>query len=66
MLYVVLDTNVFRRRVHFLWRPHLPDPKDDLVLEVALAGRAPYITHNLRDFAGIDLLGIRTVTPDNF
>jgi hypothetical protein len=30
-------------RIHFLWRPHLPDPKDDSVLELALAGSAPLI-----------------------
>ena len=54
-------------RIHFLWRPHLPDPKDDLVLELALAGSAPFIiTHNTRDFPGIDSLGIRAVTPDDF
>ena len=54
-------------RVHFLWRPHLPDPGDDLVLEVALAGAAPFIiTHNVRDFAGTESLGIRAVTPDAF
>ena len=54
-------------RIHFLWRPHLPDPKDDLVLELALAGNAPFIiTHNLRDFQGIESLGIRAVTPDDF
>ena len=35
-------------RIHFLWRPHLPDPKDDLVLELALAGNAPFIIiHNV-------------------
>lgn len=38
-------------RIHFLWRPHLPDAKDDLILELALAGGASFIiTHNLRDF----------------
>jgi putative PIN family toxin of toxin-antitoxin system len=51
-------------RVHFLWRPHLPDPKDDLVLEVALAGSAPFIiTYNLRDFVGVGSFGIRAITP---
>ena len=35
-------------RVYFLWRPWLPDPQDDLVLEVALAGSASHIvTHNI-------------------
>lgn len=54
-------------RIHFLWRPHLPDPKDDSVLELALAGSAPFIvTHNTRHFRGADALGIRAVTPDQF
>ena len=54
-------------RIHFLWRPHLPDPKDDLILELALAGNAPFIiTHNIRDFRGVESLGIRAVTPDQF
>jgi predicted nucleic acid-binding protein len=52
---------------HFLRRPHLPDPKDDLVLELALAGGASFIiTHNTRHFQDVDALGIRAVTPDDF
>jgi putative PIN family toxin of toxin-antitoxin system len=27
------------QKVYFLWRPYLPDPKDDLVLELAVAAR---------------------------
>lgn len=54
-------------RIHFLWRPHLPDPKDDSLLELALAGGAPFIiTHNTRHFRGAADLGIRAVTPDEF
>ena len=54
-------------RIHFLWRPHLPDHKDDLVLELALAGGAAFIvTHNVQDFQGVEALGIRAVTPDDF
>jgi putative PIN family toxin of toxin-antitoxin system len=54
-------------RIHFLWRPHLPDPKDDSVLELALAGGASFIvTHNTRHFCNADSLGIRAVTPDQF
>ncbi len=54
-------------RVYFLWRPFLPDPKDDLVLEIALAGSASLIvTHNVRDFVGAESMGIQVVTPDDF
>lgn len=54
-------------RIHFLWRPHLPDPKDDLILELALAGNAAFIiTHHTRDFQSVAALGIQVVTPDDF
>ena len=40
-----------RRRIHFLWRPFLRDPRDEMVLEVAVEGRADAIvTHNVREF----------------
>jgi putative PIN family toxin of toxin-antitoxin system len=54
-------------RVYYLWRPHVRDPKDDLVLEVALAGRASHIvTLNGRDFASASSMGISIVTPGEF
>jgi putative PIN family toxin of toxin-antitoxin system len=54
-------------RIYFLWRPYLPDPKDDLVLELALAGGASVIiTRNLRDFRGVESLGITAMTPNTF
>lgn len=52
------------RRIHFLWRPHLSDPKDDHVLELAVAaGGADIVTHNVKDFANASSLGVRIVTP---
>jgi putative PIN family toxin of toxin-antitoxin system len=56
-----------RQEVFFLWRPFLSDPKDDLLLEVAVAGHCEAIvTHNLRDFAGIERFGLRAVPPRDF
>lgn len=56
-----------RRTIHYLWRPVLPDPKDDMVLEVAVAGQCEYIvTHNVKDFQGAERFGVRVVTPQDF
>jgi predicted nucleic acid-binding protein len=55
------------RKVFYLWRPFLKDPKDDLVLEVAVESQARYIiTFNKRDFKGVDQFGIEVVTPRDF
>ncbi|MEL6704284.1 MAG: putative toxin-antitoxin system toxin component, PIN family [Bacteroidota bacterium] len=53
--------------VYFLWRPYLPDPKDDMVLELAVAASCDAIvTYNQRDFRGVDRFGIRAVRPEAF
>ena len=52
------------QKVFFAWRPFLPTPDDDLVLELAVAASAPFIiTHNTNDFTGTDSMGIRAITP---
>lgn len=54
-------------RINFLWRPHLPDPDDDLILELAVSGRADaIITFNKRDFVGSDQFGIHVISPSDF
>jgi predicted nucleic acid-binding protein len=56
-----------RRPIYYLWRPFLRDPKDDMVLELAVAGGCDCIvTYNLRDFQGADQFGIRVLTPKEF
>jgi predicted nucleic acid-binding protein len=41
---------------HFLWRPQLRDPNDEMVLEAAVNGRADaLVTFNRRDFGSAPL-----------
>ena len=66
----VLDFLAASGREHaisFRWRPFLPDPDDDFILELAFEAQADYIiTHNIRDFAGVERFGIEAVTPPRF
>jgi putative PIN family toxin of toxin-antitoxin system len=53
--------------IHFLWRPQLRDPEDDMVLELAVEAAAQIIvTHNVRDFAGAERFAVRVVRPQEF
>ena len=53
--------------IFFLWRPLLPDPKDDLVLELAVAaGCRTVVTYNVRDFRGGASLGVSAQRPGEF
>ena len=55
------------QEIYFLWRPYLKDPKDDHVLEVAVASKTKIIvTHNLKDFKGVEKFGIKAITPGNY
>lgn len=56
-----------RHQIFFLWRPFLRDPKDDLVLELAVKANCDYIvTFNQRDFVGVEQFNLRAVTPAEF
>ncbi len=53
--------------IYFLWRPYLKDPKDDHVLEVAVASKTKTIlTHNIKDFKGVEKFGIKAITPGKY
>ena len=52
------------QEIFFLWRPYLPDPSDDHVLEVAVAaGCDAIVTYNKRDFKDIERFGLRVLDP---
>jgi len=56
-----------RRKVYYLWRPFLIDPKDDMVLELAVsAGCEIIVTYNKDDFDGVEQFGIRVMTAREF
>jgi putative PIN family toxin of toxin-antitoxin system len=50
---------------HFLWRPQLRDPADEMVLEAAANGQASAIvTFNSQDFGDVPLqFGIEVLSP---
>jgi putative PIN family toxin of toxin-antitoxin system len=53
---------------HYLWRPQLSDPKDEMVLETAMNGQADaLVTFNIRDFkAAMTRLAPQLLTPSEF
>jgi putative PIN family toxin of toxin-antitoxin system len=56
-----------RQNIFYLWRPWLKDPKDDMVLELAVAAKSQFIiTYNLKDFLNIQQFGIEAITPKDF
>ena len=50
---------------HFIWRPRLRDPNDEMVLEAAAnGGAAAIVTFNKRDFGVVPLqFGVAVLTP---
>ncbi len=56
-----------RREIFYLWRPFLKDPKDDLVLELAVSAGCEFIvTYNHQDFVGTGQFGAEAITPAEF
>jgi len=56
-----------QQTIFFLWRPWLPDAKDDMILELAVAaGCEAIVTHNRRDFEGTERLGVHVHLPREF
>jgi len=53
--------------IFYIWRPYLRDPKDEMVLETAVAGGCDAIvTYNRRDFVGAEKFGIQILSPKAF
>ena len=54
--------------IHFLWRPLLRDPGDEMVAELAVAAGADHVvTHNVRDFGPLaERFGVAVTTPGAF
>ncbi len=53
--------------IHYLWRPYLSDPDDEMILELAIASQSDYVlTYNKRDMKNIEQLGIAVITPKEF
>lgn len=61
----VLAALVEETEIHYLWRPRLRDPDDDMVLELAVNGRAEAIvTFNLAHFRAVPAeFGIPAIVP---
>ena len=55
------------REIFYLWRPYLNDPKNDLVLELAVESNCnSIVTYNLKDFKNIEKFGLEAITPKIF
>jgi putative PIN family toxin of toxin-antitoxin system len=50
--------------IFYLWRPYLPDPDDDMLLELAVEATCNrLVTFNLKDFRGSEQFGVTPITP---
>lgn len=56
-----------RQNIYYLWRPVLRDPRDDMVLELAVAAECDtIITFNTKDFMGAEAFGLEILNPAEF
>ncbi|HEY0723564.1 MAG TPA: putative toxin-antitoxin system toxin component, PIN family [Pyrinomonadaceae bacterium] len=62
-----LASQAHLQEIHFLWRPFLRDADDDMILELAFAAGCRYIiSHNVKDFHGVEQFGITAIGPGDF
>jgi len=53
-----------QRKIFYLWRPFLKDPKDDMILELAVESDCDYIiSFNKKDFKKIEKFNLEVITP---
>ncbi len=62
--YIASEANLVQ--VFFRWRPFLPDPKDDFLVELALRVNGVIVTYNQRHFREVASLGLKVMTPIEF
>lgn len=56
-----------KHEIWYLWRPLLRDVGDEFIAELAVAAQAEaIITHNTRDFTGMEKFGVKVTTPKEF
>lgn len=56
-----------KQPIYYLWRTILPDPKDDMVLELAIAsGSSHIVSFNRKDFQPASEFGVAVVLPSEF
>jgi putative PIN family toxin of toxin-antitoxin system len=54
-------------KIHYLWRPKLLDPNDEMILELAVTSQSKFIiTYNKSDFREAKEFGISVLNPFEF
>ena len=57
-------TTAQAHQVYYTWRPFLPDPNDEMILEIAVtAGCDGIVTFNKKDFRGCEKFGLQLWSP---